>query len=400
MSIDDQAPFDVDSAVEFFADGPEQEDLEEVKDSEVLKEVLEPHLMFDVQDLKKILQILNSAKSPGTNIYDKSLWISPKGQGTYQVYFTSFGVKFSCRLVSTSPSPENLYDRDVLVEIDSLSSVIRYSGDNLLLYVKQRGLFAVLFGGEVFVPSYYNTVLIPYDPLLALLDGTEQRRKVGAADTTVVRGAVALSAISRSSQSVTQKILFFDRDGVFVNAGGSSVKFSANVGEFALQPKGVSCLAALARFEEIDELGIYDIDGHIELSWGHTRLFVEKTGEQLPDVVKQAFSGMNEASCTVSYNTLVGISQVLSTSSFEGGVIDMEVSGTGVYIRSKARDGSELSHFKVGLPGDDGRSVTITVSTLRLFLPLFKGVGNLTVGVRRSTVVLAAGSVIALIAGR
>jgi len=133
---------------------------------------------------------------------------------------------------------------------------------------------------------------------------------------------------------------------------------------------------------------------------GTHHLVVEKVPDVIPQSSKDMFKDIDKHLTQVSLQNLVGITQVLSASSFEGGILDLNIFGDGVKIFSKAKDGTRLSNFTLGMPDGEFKTITVSVAAVKSTLTLFKGSMNLSVGVKEDVSVMKAGNIIALIAGR
>lgn len=382
-----------------FAEGDVVDIPDDVKRAEAVKAVEEPHIMFPVDELKRILSTVYPAKSAGSNIYDKSILLEPLDTEDssknleYRITFSSFGIRYSTIIESNTPSPQNLARVPVIIDLDSLVVACKYSATQVLLYVRDNGIFASLFGGQAFTTSYLNAELAPYKSEVDMPNlGTPM-------DSVSFSGALQISSACRSQQSAQQKILYFTPDGSFVNSGGVFVRFATPFPDYAIQPRGVAVLQAYFKHAAKDITFGMD-DRNLHFSDGVSDLMVEKVPDRLPDAVRDQFTTLPPSLTQISLQHLNGIVMVLSASSFEGGIADFRVSNEGVKIISKNKAGEDLSTFELGMPNDDFSTVTVSCASLKNTLPLFKGSMNLAVGVKEGTLALTAGNTTALIAGR
>ena len=380
-----------------FASGEIVEIPDDVKEKEAVKEITEPHIMFHKEEIQSLLRIVTPAKSSGTNIYDKSVLIRPsKKPGEYDFIFTCFGVRYITTLVSSSPSPKHLSPVSAIVDIDSLNMASRFCSEHLIMYVRDKGLFSSLFGGEAYTISHLNADTSPYD------SGLEKQKNVvieQPIDCSSFSGALSIASVGRSQQSAQQKILYFDSEGAFINAGGIFIRYKTTFPEYAVQPRGVAVLLNFFKASNKDiKFGMDDHNLYFEESG--SILTVEKIQDKMPSSSKDMFKQEPIQRTSVSLQHLAGIAQILSSSSFEGGIVDFSVDKGGVRIISKGKDGAELSKFTLGAPEGSGRVVSVSVDSLKSTLSLFKGSMNLTVGVTENILNLQAGNITSLVAGK
>lgn len=387
--------FDITQMDEMFGGGNVVDIPDSAEGTELVKEVTDEHYLFESVEIVNFLKTVAPAASAGSNIYDKSILIKPtEDPKVCEFVFSSFGIVYRRKIESTSPSPDHLCKKPVIVDIKSLAAIIRYSGNHCLLFARDNGLFASIFGGEAFVTAYFGSDLSPFQ-----LDQIGKVQSGTPVDVAAFSSALGIAAACKSTQSAQQKILFFGPDGAFVNPGGVFIRFKATFPKFSLQPRGINVLKSYFS-SGAGEVMMETSETTLLFDDGDSFLSIEKVPEELPQPTRDMFGNLKGDGVQVSLKNLVGISQVLSASAFEGGVLHFHIAEAGVELVSTARDGADLSRFPLGAPSGPTSDVSISVASIRDTLTLFKGSMNVSLSCVGEMLNVSSGNMTALIAGR
>lgn len=359
----------------------------------------QPHIMFNTVRLRAVLSIISAAQMPGVVIYDRSVWLRPMPDHSYILYFSTFGAEVAARLPIESHSDQVVF-QDMLLNIDVLFHVAKFSGENVVLYVRSDGVFASVLGGEVFIPYVFQADLTLYHPLQKRfeedLDTAECLRLPVEEFSTILQ----FGNITRNYPSMQHKILYFSNTGAYAYVGSSALHYAAELVDFGLSPAAVSVARAYAATCG-DEGLIYTTGEYILLCGDDMRVYLEQVVELLPKQVAQSFDLRRIVSCRLRYAHVAEILKVLiGAGSAAGGVVEIRISSTGIILSSRDRSGRQLSRFILGEPGEEAHKITVSPAPLAQFIGIFRAEEKIEIAAQKDTLILSAGKITALIAGR
>lgn len=398
--IEDDVGGSFDDMDALFGDGSETALSEGNEMNSLVPEIDVEHYMFAREDLVSFLRIVFPGKTAGANIYDKSILIEKtdeeiQGKVIYRFTFSSFGVRVEAKIASSSPSKDKLSSKPVIVEIESLAVATSCSGNHVLLYPMDQGLFAALYGGNAFLSSYFNADTAPFKAN----DITGIQGPTKKIDISAYLGALSLSSISKAGTSPQQRILYFTKSGAYLNSGGVLVRYAGAFPDFAFQPRAVLVLSKF--FGACKDISLSTTDIHAQFTSDAYRVVLEQVPEVLPEASKTLFGSLPSKRVPLSLQTMAGIANILSSSKVEGGMLSMTLMETGARLISKGRDGTDLSNFMMGVESDEVvGSVIFSLSPLRQVVPLFKGSMNFGVYIHQDLLIFEASNLTVIISGK
>lgn len=391
--MSEEEPFDVTTEELLDDEGLDSVEPVESASYEVVKEVSEPHLLFAADSFRDFLRVVSTVKTTGANIYDKSILIRPTSDPmNYELCYSGFGVFCQSILRSTSVSPSFLYAGPLVVEVEPLLKVMKHIRGDILFYVNDKGVYASVLGGRVFVPCYVNAILTPFEKSV---DGLTVSTPI---DFQILNTSLALASIAKANKAVSQRLLFFNEAGAFVVTPSSVARLVHQFPEMVLHPKAAAALKAVVN-TGTGEVMFAKSEKYNVFSFGGYRLLCDMVSDAFPRTVLNLFP-TEYTGVTLSPPVFCGILSVLDSSTFEGGMLEMEISDFGVKVVSKGKDGASLSTFNIGAPQEGGSKVSLHVKSIVPYLPLLKGAATLKVGGFGDSVALQSGSFGAVLLGK
>ena len=368
-------------------------------DVEVLATIDDPHYAFSTKDLVGIVSVLKVIQSAGSNLYDNSVMLSRVSDDSpdYVFEFCTLGIYYKARLRSNSPSPENLSSRRVLLDINSMLAVCKYSSNSVVLFPKENAVFARVLGGSSVVKSYFAVEDKPYEQFRS--DMAESFSNTLEVASASVLQALKVSPLVASVASAYQRVIYFDEAGSFLHTGAISAHVGVPLLKAAIQPKGVAGLRFFMKNAPVN-LKVFSSKRIIGFEFNGNYLVINQVEVEFPEALRKLF--VRPEFCTkVSVPVVNGICDLLA---FSGSLGSMRVTlyPDGASFESVTKDGGVGSTFSSGMV-EGARplfSVTINANALKNIMSVMRGNKEVEMSVLNDQLLVFVENVMAVLSGK
>lgn len=371
----------------------------EESDVEVLASIDQEHYAFPTKDLFSIVRVLKVIQSTGSNLYDNSALLHrPDPESlNYVLEFCTLGIYYKAVLKSNSPTPTKLSNRRVLLDINSLLAICKYSSNSVVLFPEENAVFAKVLGGRSVVKSYFAVEDKPYEQFRA--DSAEAQKASTRVTSASIGQALKIATLAQSSGSAYQRVLYFAPEGSYLHTGAVSAHVKTPLVSAAIQPKGVAGLRFFMKDAPV-EINVFSNKRVIGFEFDGNTLVTTQVDVEFPEAIRQVFE-LPERVTKLSVAVVNGICDLLG---FSGALGSLRVTlfPAGARLDSVNKEGGVGSTFSSGIVTDviPISSVTVNANALKGLIGVMKGNKEVAAASKNNLLLISAENVTAALSGK